>query len=215
MVPGKRIFDPSALLDREEAPEQVPADVFVRHSKEAKVKKLLELKRKKEKREEKRKIKSQLKKSKTPTQYVGMGQSASTLVNLKKTRKFTSPQKIGGKRMVLKDNGQVVHLETKVVKQPLPTAPPYSMSGVVPEVPENTTSKATQAELDFMDRLLRTAEEAIGSDLFNDNDINMVQQTSTAATTNNVTQMPEFDPTQERPVVMDDFPSLGLGFDFM
>ena len=119
-------------------PESLFDQTFVRKEHEAKVKRLLEKKKKKEERQ-------QRKAAKRTSKYAGIGQAASTSSTPPKKFK-RAPQSIGGRKMVLKESGDIVELNSK-----------KSTSG------SNSNNRVTQDERDFIDELIRDCNAGVSS----------------------------------------------------
>ena len=121
-------FNPASLFEQ----------TFIRKEQEAKVKRLLEKKKKKEERQQRKAVKR-------TSKYTGIGQAASASSTAAKRFK-KAPQTIGGRKMVLKESGDIVELDSK-----------KSASG------PNSNNRVTQDERDFIDELIRECNAGISS----------------------------------------------------
>ena len=116
-------------------PDSQFEQTFVRKEHEAKVKRLLEKKKKKEERQQRKAVKR-------TSKYAGIGQAASTSSTA--TKKFKrAPQTIGGRKMVLKESGDIVELNSK-------------KSATI-------SNGVTQDERDFIDELIRDCNAGTSS----------------------------------------------------
>lgn len=135
----KRYFNPQ--IDANENKE-----LFVRDTHKDKVRKFLEKKKKKEEKEMERKLKK-MKKTSSKNKYKGMGQDSvsSTLATPSTSKptvkRFTKAQKIGGRKMVLKQSGQVVDVQASQETEI-----------------EANKGQLTQDERDLMEKLLSISD---------------------------------------------------------
>ena len=157
-------FDPTVLFEQ----------TFIRKEQTEKVKRLLEKKKKKEERREQRKA---LKRSQ---KYAGIG-----LTPKNEAKRFKkAPQPIDGRKMVIKESGDIVQVNKAVDVQG-----------------SSKDNNVTQGELDFVDQLIRMGEQAFCSES------NQIESATETATTL------DFNPTTSSQTTRHSLPDFDYHFD--
>ena len=127
-------------------------EVYVRKSKSDKINLLLEKKRKKDEKNEERKRKK-LQRSR----YLGMGDSVkSVATNL--PNKFSKAQIIGGRKMVLKESGEVIEMKkiSNVIKNPMEVE--VAPQREIVQQQHSKRPQISQDERDVIDKLIEFSE---------------------------------------------------------
>ena len=161
-----KIFDPTALFEQ----------TFIRKDQTEKVKRLLEKKKKKEEREQRKAVKRSQK-------YAGIGQPSKN--EAKRFKK--APQPIDGRKMVIKESGDIVQV---------------NKNGDVQQG-SSKDNNVTQGELDFVDQLIRMGEQAFCSE--------SSQSGATAAKTTTTTL--DFNPPTSSQTTRHNLPEFDFHFD--
>lgn len=139
-------FNPESLFQLPNASQEVYVRPDKSGKREEQIRKFLEKKRKKEEKQRKRQLKKKMISS--GSQYRGMGQDSDAPNKSSVSKRFTKAQPIDGRKMILKESGQVVDVAPTL---PPPLPPPSSLP-----VPSSSkqSSQLTQGERELMEQLV-------------------------------------------------------------
>ncbi len=175
-IKSKKSFNPQSLLAGAGTGEggntsASTSNIFIRKNQQARIKKLLDRKKKKEEKHEMRKLKAMQKKANV---YVGMGEPKDSDDPAAKARKKfrKTPATIDGKKLVLTSTNEIVQVQQEETPIPVPESPAVIQDANIEAVPDHPhqgvqkqppppSSGITQKERDLIDELIRVAGEEL------------------------------------------------------